>query len=93
MGERPAANRALCPKTCELLERIPDLFQAGNALSMSKKAGRLEPPVYRLKNALSHTTGQKSLMTLPGWNSLPSICDVVAPGTDPGNPGVKAFLI
>jgi len=28
MGERPAANRALCPKTCELLERIPDLFQA-----------------------------------------------------------------
>jgi len=28
MGERPAANRALCPKTCELLERVPDLFQA-----------------------------------------------------------------
>jgi aspartyl/asparaginyl beta-hydroxylase (cupin superfamily) len=28
MGERPAANRALCPKTCALLERIPDLFQA-----------------------------------------------------------------
>jgi aspartyl/asparaginyl beta-hydroxylase (cupin superfamily) len=28
MGERPAANRALCPTTCELLERIPDLFQA-----------------------------------------------------------------
>lgn len=28
MGERPAANRVLCPKTCELLERIPDLFQA-----------------------------------------------------------------
>jgi len=28
MGERPAANRALCPQTCELLERIPDLFQA-----------------------------------------------------------------
>jgi aspartyl/asparaginyl beta-hydroxylase (cupin superfamily) len=28
MGERPAANRALCPKTCELLEKIPNLFQA-----------------------------------------------------------------
>jgi aspartyl/asparaginyl beta-hydroxylase (cupin superfamily) len=28
MGERPAANRALCPNTCKLLERIPDLFQA-----------------------------------------------------------------
>lgn len=28
MGERPAANRRFCPKTCELLEKIPDLFQA-----------------------------------------------------------------
>jgi aspartyl/asparaginyl beta-hydroxylase (cupin superfamily) len=28
MGERPAANRALCPKTCALLDEVPDLFQA-----------------------------------------------------------------
>jgi aspartyl/asparaginyl beta-hydroxylase (cupin superfamily) len=28
MGERPAANRVLCPQTSELLARIPDLFQA-----------------------------------------------------------------
>src|SRR5215469_795636 len=28
MGERPAANRALCPQTYKLLDRIPDLFQA-----------------------------------------------------------------
>ena len=28
MGERPAANRSLCPRTCELLEKVPDLFQA-----------------------------------------------------------------
>jgi aspartyl/asparaginyl beta-hydroxylase (cupin superfamily) len=27
MGERPIANRLLCPKTCELLEKVPDLFQ------------------------------------------------------------------
>jgi aspartyl/asparaginyl beta-hydroxylase (cupin superfamily) len=28
MGERPAANRALCPETCALLDEVPDLFQA-----------------------------------------------------------------
>ena len=28
MGERPAANRSLCPGTCALLDEIPDLFQA-----------------------------------------------------------------
>jgi aspartyl/asparaginyl beta-hydroxylase (cupin superfamily) len=28
MGERPAANRSLCPGTCALLQEIPDLFQA-----------------------------------------------------------------
>src|SRR5262249_50794576 len=28
MGERPSANRSLCPGTCALLDEIPDLFQA-----------------------------------------------------------------
>ena len=28
MGDWPAANRARCPKTCDLLEGIPGLFQA-----------------------------------------------------------------
>jgi aspartyl/asparaginyl beta-hydroxylase (cupin superfamily) len=28
MGERWEANRALCPRTCALLDEIPDLFQA-----------------------------------------------------------------
>ena len=28
MGERPAANRSLCPRTCALLDEVPDLFQA-----------------------------------------------------------------
>lgn len=28
MGEKPAENAALCPKTCELLDGIPGLFQA-----------------------------------------------------------------
>ncbi|TWT43282.1 aspartyl/asparaginyl beta-hydroxylase domain-containing protein [Botrimarina hoheduenensis] len=28
MGAKPAENRARCPRTCELVEAIPDLFQA-----------------------------------------------------------------
>jgi aspartyl/asparaginyl beta-hydroxylase (cupin superfamily) len=28
MGERPAANRSLCPKTCQILDNIPGLVQA-----------------------------------------------------------------
>lgn len=28
MGERPVAGRALCPKTCALLDTIPNVFQA-----------------------------------------------------------------
>jgi aspartyl/asparaginyl beta-hydroxylase (cupin superfamily) len=28
MGEKPAANRARCPRTSELLDRVPGLFQA-----------------------------------------------------------------
>jgi len=28
MGEKPAANRARCPRTAAALDRIPDLFQA-----------------------------------------------------------------
>jgi aspartyl/asparaginyl beta-hydroxylase (cupin superfamily) len=28
MGERWEKNRALCPKTCALLDEVPDLFQA-----------------------------------------------------------------
>ncbi len=28
MGEKPEANRSRCPRTCEILDEIPDLFQA-----------------------------------------------------------------
>ena len=28
MGAKPVENRARCPKTCELLDTLPDLFQA-----------------------------------------------------------------
>jgi aspartate beta-hydroxylase/beta-hydroxylase len=28
MGEKPLANRAKCPRTCAVLDRIPNLFQA-----------------------------------------------------------------
>ncbi len=28
MGEKPASNRAKCPETCAVLDRIPNLFQA-----------------------------------------------------------------
>lgn len=28
MGERWEKNRALCPKTCAVLDEVPDLFQA-----------------------------------------------------------------
>ncbi len=28
MGRKPERNRALCPKTCALLDQVPDLFQA-----------------------------------------------------------------
>ncbi len=28
MGEKPEANRAKCPRTCAVLDQIPDLFQA-----------------------------------------------------------------
>jgi aspartate beta-hydroxylase len=28
LGQRPALNRACCPKTCQVLERVPNLIQA-----------------------------------------------------------------
>ena len=41
MGERPAANRSLCPGTCSLLDDIPDLFQAFFSIL---DAGKSIPP-------------------------------------------------
>ena len=41
MGERPAANRSLCPGTCALLDEIPDLFQAFFSIL---DAGKSIPP-------------------------------------------------
>jgi aspartyl/asparaginyl beta-hydroxylase (cupin superfamily) len=41
MGERPLANRSLCPKTCELLDRIPGLVQAFFSIL---DAGKSIPP-------------------------------------------------
>ncbi|HJU11110.1 MAG TPA: aspartyl/asparaginyl beta-hydroxylase domain-containing protein [Candidatus Binataceae bacterium] len=41
MGEGPAANRALCPATCALLDTIPDLFQAFFSIL---DAGKSIPP-------------------------------------------------
>jgi aspartyl/asparaginyl beta-hydroxylase (cupin superfamily) len=41
MGERPTANRSLCPRTCALLDEIPDLFQAFFSIL---DAGKSIPP-------------------------------------------------
>ena len=41
MGERPAVNRSLCPATCALLDKIPDLFQAFFSIL---DAGKSIPP-------------------------------------------------
>ena len=41
MGERPTANRSLCPATCALLDEIPDLFQAFFSIL---DAGKSIPP-------------------------------------------------
>lgn len=41
MGEKPSANRALCPRTSELLDHIPNLFQAFFSIL---DAGKSIPP-------------------------------------------------
>ena len=41
MGERPATNRSLCPKTCAILDEVPDLFQAFFSIL---DAGKSIPP-------------------------------------------------
>jgi aspartyl/asparaginyl beta-hydroxylase (cupin superfamily) len=41
MGERPTANRSLCPKTCAMLDQVPDLFQAFFSIL---DAGKSIPP-------------------------------------------------
>lgn len=47
MGERPAANRTLCPKTCELLDQIPNLFQAFFSILDPGKSVPLHAGPYR----------------------------------------------
>jgi aspartyl/asparaginyl beta-hydroxylase (cupin superfamily) len=47
MGERPAANRSLCPNTCELLENVPGLFQAFFSILDAGKSVPLHAAPYR----------------------------------------------
>jgi aspartyl/asparaginyl beta-hydroxylase (cupin superfamily) len=47
MGERPAANRSLCPKTCELLDNVPGLFQAFFSILEAGKSIPLHAGPYR----------------------------------------------
>jgi aspartyl/asparaginyl beta-hydroxylase (cupin superfamily) len=47
MGERPAANRSLCPRTCELLDNIPGLFQAFFSILDAGKSIPLHAGPYR----------------------------------------------
>ena len=47
MGERPAANRSLCPKTCDLLDNVPGLFQAFFSILDAGKSIPLHAAPYR----------------------------------------------
>ena len=47
MGERPAGNRSLCPKTCELLDNVPGLFQAFFSILDAGKSIPLHAGPYR----------------------------------------------
>jgi aspartyl/asparaginyl beta-hydroxylase (cupin superfamily) len=47
LGHRPEANRALCPKTCAVLDRIPGLIQAFfSVLDPGKSVPAHEGPYY-----------------------------------------------
>ncbi len=47
LGHRPEANRALCPKTCALLDRVPGLIQAFfSVLDPGKSVPPHEGPYY-----------------------------------------------
>jgi aspartyl/asparaginyl beta-hydroxylase (cupin superfamily) len=47
MGERPAANRSLCPRTCQLLDNIPGLVQAFFSILDAGKSIPLHAGPYR----------------------------------------------